>query len=488
MTTVVGMLGATVAWLGWQSLAAGVVFVVVAVLARVLGRARPTIHGALWSLVLVRLVLPLDLASPVSLRALVDRLVGPEPVHAIGGADELPTARSVGVVRSRPSLVASTLDPTTLLAVVWIGGCAVVAARSLAARRRYRRVASAARHVTDDDLRALLDEARRRLGVRRVVRLGITDAPVAPFTLGVLRPEVILPSAVASRPGLASTVIAHELAHVRRRDAAWMAAERMLAVVYWFHPAVWITLSRRHEARERACDTLVLERGSVPARRYAHDLLSVVRLGLAPVAAPAASLPRRRLEMRLRSILCSDRVASRSPFAPATVVVTAVLLLPLASPAAPPPVALQVSDVDVPVRSGPVMRHPLPDGRLTWGWGPGRDPFTGDEAHHRGVDLAAPLGTPVHAAASGTVVEATDSWTVSPSSGTVVVLDHGDGWRTVYTHLDSFEVAAGEDVVVGQTIGRVGSSGRSTGPHLHFEVRRDDEPLDPATVVDGLRR
>lgn len=192
--------------------------------------------------------------------------------------------------------------------------------------------------------------------------------------------------------------------------------------------------------------------------------------------------------MRLRSILRCDGIPPRSPFAAAVVVATGVLLLPLASPAAPPPVALEASDVDVPARSGPAMQHPLPDGRLTWGWGPGRDPFTGDDAHHRGVDLAAPLGTPVHAAASGTVAEATANWSVSPSSGTVVVLDHGDGWRTVYTHLDSFEVAAGEHVVAGQTIGRVGSTGRSTGAHLHFEVRRDGEPVDPATVVVGLPR
>lgn len=488
MTSVLDGLRTTVVWLGWQSLAVVVVFAAVAVLARVLGRARPGVRGALWGLVLVRLVLPLGLASPVSLRALTDWLIAPRPVHGIGGAEQLLAGPSDSSGQASPTAMADHLDPVALLALAWLGGSAVAATGWFAARRRFRRAVSAARDVADDDLRAVLEESRERLGVRRSVRLQVTDAPVAPFTVGVLRPEVILPAGVAARPDLAATVITHELAHVRRLDVAWMTIERMLAVVYWFHPAVWIALSRRHEARERACDALVLERGSVPARRYAHDLLAVVRLGLAPVAAPAASLPRRRLEMRLRSILRSDQMPARSPFAAAIVVVAGLLLLPLASPAAPPPVALEVADVDVPVRSGPAMEHPLPDGRLTWGWGPGRDPFTGDAAHHRGVDLAAPLGTPVHAAASGTVVEATTSWNVSPSSGTVVVLDHGDGWRTLYTHLDSFEVAAGEHVVVGQTIGRVGSTGRSTGPHLHFEVRRDGEPVDPATVVDGLTR
>ena len=129
------------------------------------------------------------------------------------------------------------------------------------------------------------------------------------------------------------------------------------------------------------------------------------------------------------------------------------------------------------------MVHPLPDARVTAAWGPMRDPFSGEENHHRGVDLGAKTGTPVRAAAAGTVLEATTAWTVSPTSGTVVVLDHGHGWSTVYTHLDAFTVEAGDHVGTGQTIGRVGSTGRSTGPHLHFEVRHDDEPVDPWTVI-----
>jgi murein DD-endopeptidase MepM/ murein hydrolase activator NlpD len=488
MIPIADLLREALLWLGWQSLAATAVFAVVVVLARLLGRARPAVLAALWGLVLARLVLPVDLASPVSLRALVDRLVAPPPVHAAATAGEVPEIRVPASARGEAASIRPTLDPVVPLGCVWLAGCAVAGVRWLGARRRFRRVAVAARTIDAGVLRSLVDDARRRLGVRRSVRLRVTDVAVAPFTVGVFRPEVVLPTAVAVRPELAATVIAHELAHVRRLDVAWMAVERMLAVVYWFHPVVWLTVGRRHEARERACDTLVVERASVPARRYAHDLLAVVRLGLEPVAAPAASLPMRRLDMRIRSILDADVARHRSPIATAAVVLTAALLLPLASPAEPPPVAVDAPGAEVRAASGPAMRHPLPDGRLTWGWGPGRDPFTGDEAHHRGVDLAAPTGTPVQAVAAGTVVEATDHWTVSPSSGTVVVLDHGDRWSTLYTHLDAFEVQPGENVESGQVIGRVGSSGRSTGPHLHFEVRRDGQPVDPATVVEGLRR
>jgi murein DD-endopeptidase MepM/ murein hydrolase activator NlpD len=93
---------------------------------------------------------------------------------------------------------------------------------------------------------------------------------------------------------------------------------------------------------------------------------------------------------------------------------------------------------------------------------------------HSGVDLAAPAGTPALAAASGT------AWAASEAGcGNFVVLDLGGGWTAVYCHLLAAMVRSGERVIAGQEVGEVGSTGNSTGPHLHFEVRHDGVPLDP---------
>ncbi|HEY4024943.1 MAG TPA: M23 family metallopeptidase [Candidatus Dormibacteraeota bacterium] len=94
---------------------------------------------------------------------------------------------------------------------------------------------------------------------------------------------------------------------------------------------------------------------------------------------------------------------------------------------------------------------------------------------HSGVDMAAPAGTAVHAAAAG---RARVAW--SPGGyGRFVILDHGAGISTLYAHLESTGLLSGDDVQAGAEIGRVGSTGLSTGPHLHFEVRRDGRPADP---------
>jgi murein DD-endopeptidase MepM/ murein hydrolase activator NlpD len=109
----------------------------------------------------------------------------------------------------------------------------------------------------------------------------------------------------------------------------------------------------------------------------------------------------------------------------------------------------------------------------SYGWRP--DPFTGQKAFHKGLDFMADSGTPIHAAADGIVTQAERA----PDYGNIVRLDHGFGLDTRYAHLSGFLVKVGDRVSKGQPIGTVGSTGRSTGPHLHYEVRLNGVPLDP---------
>jgi len=106
------------------------------------------------------------------------------------------------------------------------------------------------------------------------------------------------------------------------------------------------------------------------------------------------------------------------------------------------------------------------------------DPFTGQTRFHHGTDLRLAYGTPVAALAAGTVTFAGERG----GYGTTVVVDHGDGRETLFAHLSSLDVAVGDRVAAGQTIARSGNSGRSTGAHLHVEVREAGRPVDPRTV------
>jgi murein DD-endopeptidase MepM/ murein hydrolase activator NlpD len=121
------------------------------------------------------------------------------------------------------------------------------------------------------------------------------------------------------------------------------------------------------------------------------------------------------------------------------------------------------------------------DGPIGSGFGFRADPFNGRSALHTGLDFPAEAGTPIHAAAGGLVRAA--EW--HPEYGRILEIDHGNGLSTRYAHCSSFEVGVGALVKRGQLVARVGSSGRSTGAHLHFEVLVDGVPQNPARFLAG---
>ena len=116
------------------------------------------------------------------------------------------------------------------------------------------------------------------------------------------------------------------------------------------------------------------------------------------------------------------------------------------------------------------------DGRVSSMFGSRRDPISRGIAEHAGIDIAFRKGALVLAAAGGRVVTAGSLG----GCGIAAVVDHGAGLTTRYCHMESVWVGRGQIVAQGQGIGRIGSTGRATGPHLHFEVRQDGIPIDPA--------
>lgn len=122
---------------------------------------------------------------------------------------------------------------------------------------------------------------------------------------------------------------------------------------------------------------------------------------------------------------------------------------------------------------------PLGAEEVTSTFGTRSDPFHGRRTSHKGVDIAAPTGTPVYATANGMV----DHAGRLGSYGLLVKIKHPSGHETRFAHLSKIAVRRGQVVLKGDLIGLVGSTGRSTGPHLHYEVRLRGKALDPATFM-----
>lgn len=140
-----------------------------------------------------------------------------------------------------------------------------------------------------------------------------------------------------------------------------------------------------------------------------------------------------------------------------------------------------LSNIEAKLLQQSVLKNTLPNispidaayNSSSFGWR--LDPFNGHKAFHEGLDFTAESGTPIYAAAGGIVISAEQT----PDYGKIVKIDHGSGLETRYAHASKLLVKAGERVSKGQLIAEVGSTGRSTGPHLHYEIRLAGNPLDP---------
>ena len=489
-----------------QMFYASVIFAVAWILTRRLARRSPGLLYGIWGLVILRLVLPVDLASPISLATAFDRLaaqVGPSSEQAVELISPATALSRTHLHAAGPSVDGWPMWPTLLL-LAWATAAILFAARIAKRRRPYRQLARQAPEVEEPVATHLLNRWRAIYGIRRPVRLVSQESHpfTGPFTLGTLRPTVFVPSSVLRRPQLLEVTLAHELAHVSRFDDLRLCFQEAVRALWIGFPLVHLATAAMRRERERICDQLATSQGRLSRGRYLAALQTLLREGLTPAVAvpglgsaePSRACSTRKPTMRFDSLLSDPRPTSRS----GRLIYWAmlVLLLPMApmapsaiaespSPADPPTVA----PASIPTRPAPAllekMINPLPGEKLTSGFGNRKNPFDGQTVFHDGVDVHAGPSSKILAPADGLVELATEKWEGNEAWGTVLILDHGQGVKTRYAHLESLGVKAGDRVEQGQVVGVPGSTGKSTGRHLHFEIWQGDQRIDPASVIPG---
>lgn len=446
------------------------VFAIVWLLCKLPWVTSPHLRMGLWHLVWLRFFLPVDFGWNLGLhnwtRPLQQTLLPLTSAPFFEGTDALEVPAS-----------ASPFAPGVavfLWVSIFLYAAMVLLLLGRFYRRRYHihRLLSFAQPVSDAVASNYLNTWCARFKIRRKVRLVTAHLGCAPFTLGWRKPIVFIPQRllVHSRDALDS-VIGHEVAHIKRFDDIWLQVLHFARAFFFFHPVAHACFRACELERERLCDALVLRHGSGDAIAYGRSLLKVTRLFAADMGAvPGISPAAHQLAIRIRSLSAYVR-SGIHPWRTALVLVFfAWLLLPLAG--------AQTGFS----RKGAGQKtwiHPLPLSRPTSGFGDRRNPFSGEKAFHKGIDLPAPQGTEVLAPAGALVQEATVSYKDGEAYGTVVVLDHGDGWVTLFSHLDRLSVEKGQRVNQGQVVAWVGMTGKTTAPHLHFEMWKDGAPVDP---------
>lgn len=312
--------------------------------------------------------------------------------------------------------------------------------------------------------------------------------------------RIVVPEAYLrhmSRDSLTDILI-HEREHIARRDDECGLILRIILCVCWVSPFAHWMFGRWSQSTEIQCDMAVVANRDPRMRKtYAYTLIQAIHIMAGRVRQyPAASFSTHRIrneKMRIMHIMngtrpaykrCRDRVGLALTASTLTVVgIMSVSATASAGDNLPQslPIA-EVPSVKTAVAFSPAFKA-MVTGRLTSRYGPTADPFKkGATRNHHGVDIGAPMGTPIYAPANGVIIAATDSYNGNPKYGNVVALQTQGGVLTVFAHLGGFNIVVGQSVTKGTQIATVGSSGLSTGPHVHIETYENGNRVDPMGI------
>lgn len=337
-------------------------------------------------------------------------------------------------------------------------------------------------------VRAVAGYARLRHAVALACKTGngcySGDCVPAPFTLGIFRPRIYLPAALTGAARQA--VVLHERTHLRRHDPQIKPLFYAVVCLHWFNPLAWLAFRQLEREMESACDEAAVRDCDAAARNaYCESILQYALQGR--MAPGSLAFGQGSVKTRIVHLLHYRKIGAGALVVCAAAVglsVTACMMQPQVEEATP--------ETAETTQSEPAPQSTAtPENAVTFTANTAGLPNLDDSENsprflcpvdytyviryesniHRGDDLAADKGTPIYAAQDGVVTYADFHY----SYGYCVILDHGTGpdgnrWSTLYAHMDDYTVANGQTVKAGELIGHVGSTGNSTGNHLHFEV------------------
>jgi|GEM_PF-1411598 len=349
----------------------------------------------------------------------------------------------------------------------------------------------------------------------RQISICISDKIAAPLTFGVLRPVILLPVDTDwDNESELNYVLTHEFVHIKRFDALKKLVMATALCIHWFNPFVWGMYALFNRDMEISCDEAVINMlGETSKQGYALTLISMVeRKNHLP--ALYNNFSKYAIEERITAIMKMKRRTMIGTVAAFLIVgLTATVFAtsrPNESELELQPLEEAMLDIVLPMPTNEVIpvviyetlmdyaleaeeqessdnqfQWPLDGGEgITTPFGLMVNPISGREEFHTGIDIAAPTGTPILAAMDGYVTFS--GWL--EGYGNAVMIYHGGSISTMYAHNSRNTVLVDQFVHQGEHIADVGSTGMSTGPHLHFEIRFHDRPLDPSAFFVAHNR
>ena len=295
---------------------------------------------------------------------------------------------------------------------------------------------------------------------------------------------IFVPQGASQNPD--DLIIAHEKAHIQLRHSADVFLSELYILLFWFNPLVYAYRKSLKSIHEYQADAWVLQ-GNVKTSSYLQALLHNIQAQSSSSLYHYfnQSLIKKRIDMITKKPTRTLYKFTYLLFLAGVVLISAAFTTPrfMSDLLASAPASSVAQGKILTVHNNPPALFPIKNSgkhNITSYFGKvRRHPITHKMHTHHGIDIRAKEGTPVIATADGVVVKASDGkdW------GNLIIINHAGDYQTRYAHLQGFAVKAKQSVKKGQVIGYVGNTGLSRGPHLHYELRQNDQPLNPLKFI-----
>ncbi|USG68303.1 peptidoglycan DD-metalloendopeptidase family protein [Brevibacillus ruminantium] len=471
-------------WVLTNSLQASILVGLI-LLCKLAGRGRLTVkwHDAIWFLLILKLAIPWSPGSPMSLFNWLpawsgaampfDTTVAAPPIYIERAG--LPLSGDLTLQQSSTSLLGTDSLLLSLLAVIWFCGALILLITVFCQARRFSSRLKQEPLVEEQWVLDILAACKHQMNITKPIRVIKSRSVTSPMLTGLWQPQIVLPEKsleILDKQEL-QHVILHELSHWKRRDIAVNSLMSFLLIWNWFNPLLWYAASRMRRDQEIACDALALTyMKESEVKSYGYTMIKLLEMyAKQRNTAFTAGFSSSKNELKRRMYMIRSFRKNAYSWTTSGVIIAIVLgvvTLTSGQKAAGEPLHL-INPVEgsTAATSEPFLLIPPVEGKIT-------STFR-DARNQDGIVIVNNASTPVQAAAAGTVIQAE----YSGKAGNQIIIQHEAGYQTVYSHLEKLEVTSGTAVAQGQLIGLLGSTGRSTGPHLYFELHRDGQPVDP---------
>ncbi|MCG7551229.1 M23/M56 family metallopeptidase [Pseudoalteromonas sp. Of7M-16] len=296
----------------------------------------------------------------------------------------------------------------------------------------------------------------------------------SPFVFGIANCKIVLPNYFSNLDSEQQySLLCHEVTHIRSKDHLALIAWSLLGCIFWFNPFIKRMEKCFVHALELRCDQFTVTHFELNKKHYAATLVTALKHSVNTHSfASAANFSSGALSLADYKLRLQEIIEPKSNKPAYLIILLSLItaLLGFVNLKAAPAIHVNTSHWHNPLDTFWVSSH---YGHIS--------EFRNSKAHG-GIDLVAPVGAPVMAVSSGTVVIA-DATTLSSRYGNVVLVQHENGYQSLYAHLDTIVVEPGTRIKGGGKVGTLGATGRVTGPHLHFELLYQEQRINPLAIL-----